>query len=160
MNEILLFILAIAGVFSIACSIALISLGTIIDRFPVGDESSRKRSFSSPMESTRISVIVYWALFVIGGVAILQESRIILILGITTLFAGVLFMFTALIFSFAVLHAMRQKRSLIETPVPRAIPVSVTAPAEAPAAGINSLQKKHYNRPVSNFMINALMKRE
>jgi|WetSurMetagenome_2_1015567.scaffolds.fasta_scaffold230540_3 hypothetical protein len=160
MNEILLFVLAIAGVFSIACSFALISLGTIIDRFPVGDESGRKRSLSSPMESTRISVIIYWALFVIGSVAILQESRITLILGITTLFAGMLFMFTALIFSFAVLHAMRQRRPMMETPVFQTIPVSVAAPADAPVAGINSLQKKHYRSPVSNFMINAFMKRD
>ena len=75
MNEILLLVLAIAGVFSIACSIALISLGTIIDRFPLGDESNRKRSLSSPIESTRIAVVIYWALFIIGGYAILLESK-------------------------------------------------------------------------------------
>ena len=62
MNEILLLVLAIAGVFSIACSIALISLGTIIDRFPLGDESNRKRSLSSPIESTHIAVGIYWLL--------------------------------------------------------------------------------------------------
>jgi hypothetical protein len=160
MNEIFLLVLAIAGVFSIACSIALISLGAIIDRFPLGDESNRKRSLSSPIESTRIAVVIYWALFIIGGYAILLESKYAIIIGITTIFSGILFMFTALILSFAVLHAMRRRRTRMETPVLQAGPVSVASPAEAPVEGIKIIPKKQYRRPVSNFMVDALMKRD
>ena len=47
----------------------------------------------------------------------LQETRFGLILGITTLFAVCLFMFTALVFSFAVLSTMRRRKNRIETPV-------------------------------------------
>jgi hypothetical protein len=159
MNEILLLVLAIAGVFSIACSIALISLGKIIDRFPLGDELKRTRSLSSPIESTQIAVAIYWALFVIGCYALLQESRIALILGITTLFSGVLFMFTALILSFAVLSAMRRRKNLMEIPLfhmsPEA-PVTVSAQPDV----VERAPKKYYRRPVSNFMIDAMTRRD
>ena len=158
MNEILLLVLAIAGVFSIACSIALISLGTIIDNYPVGDESNRKRSLSSPIESTRITVGIYWLLFVIGGYAVLQDSTYALIIGITTLFSAVLFMFTALTLSFAVLHAMRRRKSSMKTPVLQVAPVSGADPAAAPFEGIPGIPKKYYCR--SNFMVDALMKRD
>jgi multisubunit Na+/H+ antiporter MnhC subunit len=158
MNEILLLVLAIAGVFSIACSIALISLGTIIDHYPLGDESNRKRSLSSPIESTRITVGIYWLLFVIGGYAVLQDSTYALIIGITTLFSGVLFMFTALILSFAVLHAMRKRKTPMKTPILQVTPVSVADPVAAPVAGITSIPKKYYRKP--NFMVDALMKRD
>lgn len=160
MNEILLLVLAIAGVFSIACSIALVSLGTIIDRFPLGDESNRKRSLSSPIESTHIAVGIYWLLFAIGGYAILQESKYAVIIGITTLFSGILFMFTALILSFAVLHAMRRRRKSMVTPALPVKPVSVAGEAVVPVEGIQKTPTRHYRRPVSNFMVDALMRRD
>ena len=160
MNEILLLVLAIAGVFSFACSIALISLGTIIDRFPLGDESNRKRSLSSPIESTRIAVVIYWLLFVIGSWAILQETTYALIIGITTLFSGILFMFTALVLSFAVLHAMRRRKSRVETPVLQAMPVTGPVPSVIPAEGTEHIPKKHFRRPATHFMVDALMKRD
>ena len=155
MNEILLLILAIGGVFSFACSVALLSLGTIIDRFPLGDESKRKRSLSSPIESTRIAIGLYWLLFLIGAYAIVQDSIYSLILGITALFADVLFMFTALVLSFAVLHAMRRRKVVVDTPVLQATPMPAPEVSTTPAS-----QKKRYRQPVSNFMISALMKRD
>jgi hypothetical protein len=160
MNEILLLVLAIAAVFSIACSIALISLGGIIDRFPLGDESNRKRSLSSPIESTRIVVVIYWALFIIGGYAILLETKVALILGITTLFSGILFMFTALILSFAVLSAMRRRKNAMGMPILNTMPAAAPGPAATPSVTAKSIPKSHYRRPVSNIMIDALIKRD
>ena len=160
MNEIFLLVLAIAGIFSFACSIALISLGTIIDHFPLGDESNRKRSLSSPIESTRIAVVIYWILFIIGGYAILMENKYAIIIGITTLFSGVLFMFTALILSFAVLHAMRRRRRSLETPVFQTPPVPITGMAVTPVERMTKIPKKRYRRPVSNFIVDGLIRRE
>jgi hypothetical protein len=37
MNEVILLLLAIMGVFSVACSAALLALGKMIDLYPVGD---------------------------------------------------------------------------------------------------------------------------
>lgn len=116
-NETLLLLLPIVGVFAIGCSIALLALGKMIDRFPTGDESKRERSLASPIESTKIAVLIFWVLFIIGIWAVIQETRFGLILGITTLFAGCLFMFTALGFSFAVLSTMRSRQNRIEKPV-------------------------------------------
>ncbi|MGA9085900.1 MAG: hypothetical protein WB284_04200, partial [Methanoregula sp.] len=70
---------------------------------------------SSPIESTRISVIVFWVLFLFGTWAVLQEDRLLLIVGITTIFAICLFMFTAIAFSFAVLCALRRKHEAVLT---------------------------------------------
>ena len=110
MNEILLLLLGIVGIFAVGCSIALLALGKMIDQFPTGDESKRTRSIASPIETTRISVVIFWALFIVGTWAIVQESRFLMIAGITTFFAICLFMLTALIFSFAVLNTMRGRR--------------------------------------------------
>jgi hypothetical protein len=159
MNEILILLLPIVGVFAIGCSIALIALGTMIDRFPMGDESKRVRSLSSPVESTRIAVIIFWVLFVIGIWALLQETRFGLILGITTLFAICLFMFTALGFSFAVLSTLRQRRKQAENTVIQvgtADEIVTISGAQQPAV----VSRKRPNSMISTFMIDTLMKKE
>jgi hypothetical protein len=161
MNEILLLLLGIVGVFAVGCSIALLALGKMIDQFPTGDESNRSRSMASPIETTRISVVLFWALFIVGTWAIIQESRILMIAGITTFFAICLFMFTALIFSFAVLKAMQRRPLGIEMPVlqlsPTTAPVAVPEQERAPPSPV---LRKRYNNPVSDFMLNALLKKE
>ncbi|OPY85063.1 MAG: hypothetical protein A4E65_00201 [Syntrophorhabdus sp. PtaU1.Bin153] len=116
-NEILLLLLPIVGVFAIGCSIALLALGKMIDRFPTDDEEKRERSLASPIESTKIAVFIFWIVFIIGIWALLQETRFGLILGITAIFAVCLFMFTALGFSFAVLSTMRSRSRQVERPV-------------------------------------------
>lgn len=161
MNEILLLLLGMIGLFATGCSIALLALGKMIDQFPTGDESKRSRSISSPIESTRISVAVFWVFFIIGTWALVQDNRFMLILGITTFFAICLFMFTALVFSFAVLNAMRGRQLNIDMPVlqlaPKATAVGVPEPELASPAPV---LKKRYHNPVSDFMLNALLKKE
>jgi hypothetical protein len=161
MNEILLLLLGIVGIFAVGCSIALLSLGKMIDQFPTGDESKRARGISSPIETTRISVTIFWALFIIGTWAVFQESRFLMIAGITTFFSICLFMFTALAFSFAVINTMRARRQLIEVPAPQISPTAspvITPQAEqAPPAPV---LRKRYNNPVSDFMLNALLKKD
>ena len=115
MNELLLFMLGIAGVFSVPCSGALLLLGKLIDRYPTEYEEQRTRSLSSPVASTRLAVIVFWALFFIGTWGVMQESRLVLIAGITTIFAICLFLFTAIVFSVAVLSALRRQRAALLT---------------------------------------------
>lgn len=161
MNEIHLLLLGIVGVFAVGCSIALLALGKMIDQFPAGDESKRTRGIASPIETTRISVVLFWALFIAGTWAVAQESRILMIAGITTFFAICLFMLTALIFSFAVLNTMRGRKLEIEMPVlqlsPGPVPVAVPEQEREPPAPV---LRKRYNNPVSDFMLNALLKKE
>jgi hypothetical protein len=52
MNEILLLLLGIVGIFAVGGSIAPLALGKMIDQFPAGDESKRSRSIASPIETT------------------------------------------------------------------------------------------------------------
>ncbi len=110
MNEIILFLLVILAVFSLACSVALIALGKAVDSFPLHDESTRERGMSSPAESTRLVVALFWILFIPGGWAVLQENIYLIVAGITTLFAISILLLTALAFSFAVLSAMRNRK--------------------------------------------------
>jgi hypothetical protein len=109
MNEIILLFLGMVGIFAIAGSVALIALGKMIDCFPTEGEENRVRSIASPAESTILAVVLFWILFFPGAWAILQTSTVTLIVGITILFSICLFMFTALIFSFAVLATMKQR---------------------------------------------------
>jgi hypothetical protein len=165
MNEIFLLLLGFLGVFAAGCSIALLALGKMIDRFPAGDESARTRSIASPIETTKLSIALFWAFFVMGGWAVLQENRIVMIAGITILFAITLFMFTALIFSFAVLNTMRRKRK--EIGVPAGMPVLQVSPAAPSPVAVQQAEpapapviRKRYNNPVTDFMLNALLKKD
>lgn len=163
MSELLMLLLGIVGIFAVGCSIALLALGRMIDQFPAGDESKRTRGISSPIETTKISVVLFWALFFVGTWALLQGTRFMLILGITTLFAICLFMFTALAFSFAVLSTMRGHGKGIKMPVLPLVPAGTPAVATTPAEPVQPAQmiiRKRYNNPISDFMLNALLKKE
>ena len=160
MNELFLLLLGIVGLFAVGCSIALLALGKMIDSYPAGDETRRVRSISSPIETTQISVGLFWVLFLAGSWSVLQETRLLLILGITTLFAVCLFMFTALAFSFAVLSTLRGRRK--QLPVLQlgsdnpSLPDTIPRPAQAADIVI----RKRYNNPISDFMLNALLKKD
>ncbi len=161
MNEILLLLLPIVGVFAVGCSVALLALGKMIDGFPAGDESKRERSLASPIESTKIAVILFWVLFIIGIWAVLQETRFGLILGITTLFAVCLFMFTALAFSFAVLSTLRRKKNRIETPVLQVgTPVEVITISQQGDGQPTVVSRKRYNNYPSGFMMDTILKKD
>lgn len=165
MNEILMLLLGFLGVFAVGCSIALLALGRVIDQFPTGNESKRVRSISSPIETTRIAVILFWILFVFGTWAVVQESRLWLITGITTFFSISLFLFTALVFSFAVLNALRGRKNIIETPAIQLSPEAQMAPVPAAVslaeqAPPEPVIRKRYNNPVTDFMLNALLKKD
>jgi hypothetical protein len=160
MDEIFLLLLAIVGVFAVGCSVGLLGLGTMIDRYPVGDESKRERSLASPIESTRIAVILFWLLFVIGVYGILIDTRFGLILGITTLFAICLFMFTALAFSFAVLSTMRRKKNKSEVPVLQ-IGTQDEVIAITQSGGQPSIvSRKRFDSHAPAIMLGAVLKKE
>lgn len=113
MNEVLLLMIGICGILSIPCSGALLMLGKTIDRYPTDYEDKRERSLASPVESTRIAVVIFWLLFLAGTWAALQNDRIIWIAGVTMIFATLFFLFTAMAFSFAVLCALRRRNKAI-----------------------------------------------
>jgi len=159
MNEIILLFLAIVGVFSIACSAALIALGKMVDEFPLGDETKRSRSITSPVESTKLAVVLFWALFIPGAWAVLQEGIITIIVGITLIFAICLFMFTGLVFSFAVLSAMKGRKNAFN---PAGLRVDTPAPAPdtvLPAARVPVVSSKPRKNPISNVLVHALLKK-
>jgi hypothetical protein len=164
MNDIFLLLLGFLGVFAIGCSISFLALGKLIDQFPSGDESKRTRSITSPVETTKISIALYWAFFIIGSWAVMQESRLVMIAGITTLCAISLFLLTAVIFSFAVLNAMRARKNGVQVPIGMPVvqissPVPVAIPQEEQAPPVPVIRKR-YNNPVTDFMLNALLKKD
>jgi Na+-transporting methylmalonyl-CoA/oxaloacetate decarboxylase gamma subunit len=111
MNEMILMLLAVVGVFSLVISVVLLNLGKIIDRFPPRNRASRTRSITGPVESTKIAVVLFWILFFPSAWAVLQEGIVTIILGITLLFAICLFLLTAVVFSFAVLSSMGKRKN-------------------------------------------------
>jgi hypothetical protein len=160
MNEIILLLLSIVGIFSVACSVALIALGKIIDNFPLGDEETRTLGISSPAASTKLAVVLFWVLFVPGAWAVLQEGIVTRIVGITLLFSICLFMFTGLVFSFAVLTAMKGRKNAygdtvlrIGQPVPQLSPSPPVTVKEA------MVRPRRRENPLSNVMVNALLKK-
>jgi hypothetical protein len=161
MNEVILLLLGIVGIFAITCSIALITLGKMIDRYPQDGEDTRDRSLSSPKESTMIAVIVFWAMFIPGGWAVLQETRFTLIVGITTIFAICLFMLTALVFSFAVLSTMKHREKALKKKAiyPGETEVNRGTRQVSPVPETN-IMAKQYKRPVANLMLNAFLKKD
>ena len=160
MNEIILLLLAIVGIFSIACSVALVALGKIIDLFPIGDDATRTRSITSPIESTKIAVVLFWVAFIPGAWAVLQEGIFTKIVGITVLFSICLFLFTALVFSFAVLSAMKgRKNAYDDTILCTGIPITETNIASKISSPEPGVIHKRQKNPLSNLMVHALLKK-
>ncbi len=116
MNELLIFGLAIGGVFSLFGSLALVHMGGMIDRLPTGKEDERERSIWSPQTFTKISTACYWMLYAICVVMLIPGTRLLTVAGIALLVGLVLFMLTALIFSVATYNLMRSKNGLSRGP--------------------------------------------
>jgi hypothetical protein len=108
-DELILILVVMAGIFLAACSIGLVALGKIVDQYPAGRDEPRKRSLSNPAEATKLMVIFVWILFVCGAGAALEGSRLGFIFGIAAIAAACLFVFTGLLFSFIVLSMMRRR---------------------------------------------------
>ncbi len=160
MNEIVLLLLAVVGIFSVACSVALIALGKIIDNFPLGDEETRTRGISSPAESTKLAVVLFWILFIPGAWAVLQEGIVTRIVGITLLFSICLFMFTGLVFSFAVLSAMKGRKSAYgDTALRLGKEVPQLTPSTPVSVKETTIRPRRRENPLSNIMVNALLKK-
>jgi hypothetical protein len=160
MNEIILLLLAVVGVISIVCSFVLIALGKMVDEFPLEDETTRTRGITSPAESTKIAVVLFWGMFLPGAWAVLQEGIVTVIVGITLLFAICLFMLTALVFSFAVLSTMSRLKNKnsdavmgVSTPPPALSVSSSPAPGE-PA--VNTTPRKN---TLSKSLVRTLLKK-
>ena len=161
MNEILLLLLPVVGVFAIGCSIALLALGKMIDAFPTGDDSKRERSLASPIESTRLAVLIFWVVFVTGLWALVQETRFGLILGITAIFAVCLFMFTALGFSFAVLSTMRSRKKRNEMPVLQVGTADEIVTVAQPVYSKPSVtSRKRHDNFLTGMMMDTMLKKD
>jgi hypothetical protein len=160
MNEVILLLLVIVGIFSIACSFALIALGKIIDNFPLGDEETRTRGISSPAESTKLAVILFWILFIPGAWAVLQEGIVTRIVGITLLFSICLFLVTGLVFSFAVLSTMNGRKNVLEDTVLR---VGKSVPQQSTSQPVSVKEITPHPRRVEktliNIIVNSLLKK-
>jgi hypothetical protein len=159
MNEVILLLLVIIGIFSIACSFALIALGKIIDNFPLGDEETRTRGISSPAESTKLAVILFWILFIPGAWAVLQEGIVTRIVGITLLFSICLFLVTGLVFSFAVLSTMNGRKNALEDTVLR---VGKSVPQQSTSQPVSVKEITPHPRRVEktlNIIVNSLLKK-
>jgi len=159
MNEIVLLLLAVVGIFSIACSAALVALGKMIDAFPMGDETTRTRSLTSPVESTKLAVVLFWCLFIPGAWAVLQDGIITRIVGITLIFSICLFMFTALVFSFAVLSSMKGRKKVPgDTAIRGGTPVPA-ADTVLPVTGVPVVRSSPRKNPLSDILVPALLKK-
>lgn len=119
MEELLVIGLVMGAVVSLMLTAVLLRLGVMIDRFPVENEE-REKSLWSPIEFTRLSVLLYWPLYITGGYMMFQPTKLLLIGGITLLFGLLLFLFTALVFSVAVYNLMRSNNRESGMPAPMA----------------------------------------
>lgn len=160
MNEIILLLLAVVGVFSIVCSFALIALGKMVDEFPLEDETTRTRGITSPAESTKIAVVLFWGMFLPGAWAVLQDGIVTVIVGITLLFAICLFLLTALVFSFAVLSTMsRQKNENSDAVVGVSIPPPSVSVSSSCAPGEPAVNPTPQKNSLLNGMVHTLLKK-
>jgi hypothetical protein len=125
----------------------------------LGDETTRTRGISSPVESTKLAVVLFWALFIPGAWAVLQEGIITIIVGITLIFAICLFMFTALVFSFAVLSSMKGRKNAFGDAVMRVDTPAPAAETVQPATGVPFVSSKPRKNPLSTMLVPALLKK-
>ncbi len=106
MEELFIVGLVLAAFVSLVLSRILLSYGKSIDQHPAGGQEMRDTSPWSPAAFTRISVLVFWPLFIVGSVMVFQQSRFMLVGGIALITGLLLYLGTAVVFSAAVFHAM------------------------------------------------------
>lgn len=111
--------LVLVAFVSLVLSRILLSYGKSIDQYPVGGEEKREISIWSPMMFTRISVLAFWPLFILGSVMVFGQSRFVLVGGIALITGLLLYLGTAVIFSAAVFNAMTSAGGRKPNPVPR-----------------------------------------
>ncbi len=110
MNEIVIPGLVAGVVISLVFSLVLLKMGRLIDRFPTGDEDARERSIFSPVEFTRLSLILFWILYGIGAFMVLQGTRLMLVAGIAILSGICLYLITAVVFSICSLNMLQSQK--------------------------------------------------
>jgi len=86
----------------------LLYFGKVIEELPVGKQV-RKKSLASPIPSTRIMGILCVIGYLISVCAIMFGDKVIMLLGIAGAIAMHLFMFTAILFSAAVINTINNK---------------------------------------------------
>jgi len=106
MEELLIVGLVFGAFLGLVLSFALITFGKLIDRYPDKGAEKRAISFWSPAMFTRISVLVFWPLFIIGSFMVFLQSRFMLVGGIALITGLILFLGTAVVFSAAVFNMM------------------------------------------------------
>ena len=110
MGEYLIAGVAAGAVAGILLCFILLKFGTLIDRYPVKEEKERDISHWSPEKFTRILVIFFWPFFIAGAIMVFQQSRLLMIGGITLVAAVLLMLGTAVVFSAAVFRSMASGR--------------------------------------------------
>jgi hypothetical protein len=120
MDALLLFGLVFVAFLGLVLSKTLLLYGKSIDQYPAGGEETREISLWSPMMFTKISVLAFWPLFIIGGIMVLLQSRFMLVGGIALITGLILYLVTAVVFSAAVFKAMASagRKSNESSPVP------------------------------------------
>lgn len=118
MEELLIIGVVIGAVVSLMLTAVVLRLGVMIDRFPVEYDEEREKSLWSPVEFTRLSVLFYWPLYIVGGYMVFQPEKLLWIGGIALLFGLLLFLFTAMVFSGAVYNLMRSNNRESGVPSP------------------------------------------
>lgn len=106
MEELLIVGLVSVAFLSLVLSRILLSYGKSIDQHPGSGGETREPSLWSPMMFTRISVLVFWPLFIIGSFMVVLQSRFMLVGGIALITGLVLYLGTAVVFSAAVFNTM------------------------------------------------------
>ena len=130
-EELLIIGIVIGAFVSLMLTAVLLRLGVMIDRFPIENEEEREKSLWSPVEFTRISVLVYWPLYIVGMYMVFQPEKLLWIGGTVLLFGLLLFLFTAMVFSGAVYNLMRSnnQESGMRSPMAGLMAGSKKAPA-------------------------------
>jgi hypothetical protein len=106
MEPLLLLGLVFCAFLGLVLSKTLLVYGKSIDQYPTSEEETREISLWSPRMFTRMSVLAFWPLFIIGGILVFQQSRFMLVGGIALITGLLLYLVTAVVFSAAVFRTM------------------------------------------------------
>jgi hypothetical protein len=106
MEALLVVGLVFCAFLSLVLSKILLSYGKSIDQYPEGGQETRELSLWSPGMFTRMSVLAFWPLFLLGSFMVFLQSRFMLVGGIALITGLILYLGTAVVFSAAVFNTM------------------------------------------------------
>ena len=105
-------VVAFAGMMIIGLSIISIYMGKKLEKIPTKNDKQEK-SLTGPEKSTQICAIFCFGLYCISSYTLFSTDTVFFVLGLVGIISSLMFLFTSVVLSFAVVNTIKKPLKVI-----------------------------------------------